>query len=411
MSERRIRLGLLAEDASIHRAVAAVEPPPGYALEVVEQIGLDRMPSVTAGAGEFAAARVDIAFVDLSADPQKGLEFARALADEAPSILILAAGPQIPPELLLVAMRAGISEYLLKPVSAEDVAAALGRLSRRLSAVREPEPAAPSKVIGFLPVKGGTGTTTAAVNLAVAVHDATREATLLVDLDLELGGAALLLGLRPRFSFLDVARNLHRLDAGLIGTYVERHDSGLHVLAAPMRPERSDVVSGEEVSRILQVLRAHYRYIVLDLSKSLSPMTLAAVQDADLVVAVTTAELTSLGSLKRLLPILGRGASKSNPRLRVALNRYVPEGPVTLDDIRTLLDMHVHWTLSNDYQAVLGAATEGKPLLQGRSASPYARDVARMAQDIVGEAALPAADGRKPEGGALKRFFARKGQK
>ncbi len=407
MSDRLIRLGLLVEDDSIHRAVGAVEPAPGYALEVVREVGFDRLPSIQAAAGEFATARVDIAFVDLSADPQKGLEFARDLADLDPTILILATGPELPPELLLLAMRAGISEYLLKPVEPEDVAAALGRLSRRLAAAKEPEAAVPSKVIGFLPVKGGTGTTTAAVNLAVAVHDVSGESTLLVDLDLELGGTALLLGLRPRFSVLDVARNIHRLDAGLIGTYVERHESGLHVLAAPMRPERSDVVAGDELAKILLLLRTHYRYIILDLSKSLSPMTLAAVQEADLVVAVTTADLPSLGSLKRLLPILGRGAGKANPHLRVALNRYVPDGPVTLDDIRTLLDMHIHWVLSNDYQALIGAANEGRPLLLGRSSSPYARDVGKMAEEIVGEGARVSENGKKPAG-ALKRLFGRR---
>jgi Flp pilus assembly CpaE family ATPase len=134
---------------------------------------------------------------------------------------------------------------------------------------------------------------------------------------------------------------------------------------------------------------------------------LALMEEADLVLAVTTADLPALGSLKRLLPILARLGGKGSGRLRVVLNRYQPDGTVTLDDIRTLLEMHVHWTLSNDYHALIRAANEGRPIALNGS-SPYTRDIGRIVAEIEGEKA--AAAPVPARSGALLRLFGRRRQ-
>jgi pilus assembly protein CpaE len=321
---------------------------------------------------------------------------------------VIGSGPGLAPDVLMQAMRAGVNEYLLAPVTATDLSEAISRAWKRHSFVEHEihghETDNRGKVFAFLPVKGGTGTTTAAVNLAVALQRATGEKTLLVDLDMELGGVALLLGLRPRFSFLDLARNFHRLDPNLVSSYVESHPSGLDVLAAPLRPERSDVIAAEESGKIIDFLRQTYRYVILDMSKSLSPMMLSVMETADKIIAVTTADLPTLGSLKRLLPVLQRLDDNSMDRIRVVVNRYHPDGQVTIDDIRTLLDMDVHWTLSNDYRSAIKAANEGRPItLNGRS--PYSRDIESIIGGLVDLPGAPATNGDSGLAAPLKRLF------
>ena len=133
----------------------------------------------------------------------------------------------------------------------------------------------PGKLFAIFSPKGGSGSTTVATNLAIHLHRLTGKRTLLVDLDLELGEIALQLGVEPRFSFIDMVRNFHRMDAELLASYIENHESGVHLLSAPYHPDRSEVVTGDQISRILQFLKRNYDYVIVDTSKLFSPATLA----------------------------------------------------------------------------------------------------------------------------------------
>lgn len=328
----------------------------------------------------------ELVILDLGADPVVGVQFAQALADLVPGLPILATGPELTTELLIAGMRAGITEYLPAPVWAEDLTDAIRRAGRRRAATAAPAEKAPGQLIAFLPVKGGAGVTTLAVNLAVQIHRATQESTLLVDLDLEFGDTALLLGLQPRFSFLDLVRNIHRLDPALLNSYTDRHPSGIHVLTAPTRPERSDGVTAEEAKQVVKLFREAYHFVVVDPSKSLSPLTWTVLRQATQIIAVTTPDLPTLGSIKRALPILEKLGGDVDRRTRVVLNRCHPDDTLTEDDVRELLDKKVDWTLRNDFRSVIRAANEGTPIvLNGRS--PYAEDVVAMVTGLVGERA------------------------
>ena len=406
MTDRKIHVLLLSRDAALRSGMARLDALSGAQCEVVHVDPARHEPGPEEVAELLHDALPGIVVFDFASDPAAGVDFARRLGEVASGSLLIALGPPLASGVLMEAMRSGVTEYLTAPVAVDDVAAAISRAARRLAAAREPAAQRQGRVWALLAAKGGVGTTSAAVNLAVAVRRATQQSTLLVDLDFELGGVALLLGIKPRFSFLEVARNIHRLDPGLLKSYVERHESGLHVLAAPLRPERSDAVAAEEASGILKFLRQLYRYVVLDVSKSLSPMTLTVLQEADVIVAVTTPDLPSLGSLKRVLPVLQRLDNNGSDRLRVVLNRYQADEPVSIDDVRTLLEMNVQWTLRNDYRAVSRAANEGKPVvLNGRSA--YAQDIAAMVAGLTNGAARKPAPERANSLGRLLRFGAK----
>lgn len=408
MSHHSLRVALVGVDPAVRKALDEIELPGKRRVEIAHQLEAPLAELGREDAAQLTSGDVHVVMIGMGDDPQTGIKIAAYLGDAAPGLHMIGSGPGLQPDILMQAMRAGMNEYLLAPVTATDLGEALNRAWKRHSFVEHElhgaEVDSRGKVFAFLPVKGGTGTTTAAVNLAVALQQATGERTLLVDLDMELGGVALLLGLRPRFSFLDLARNFHRLDPNLVSSYVESHPSGLDVLAAPLRPERSDVIAAEESAKIIDFLRQTYKYVVLDMSKSLSPMMLSVLEAADKIIAVTTADLPTLGSLKRLLPVLQRLDDNSMDRIRVVVNRYHPDGQVTIDDIRTLLDMDVHWTLSNDYRSAIKAANEGRPItLNGRS--PYSRDIESIIGGLVDLPGAPATNGDGGLAAPLKRLF------
>ena len=343
---------------------------------------------------ELRRVSLDLVVLDLEQDPATGIKLAEFLAELHPRCQVLAAGAVLPPDLLLKGMRAGISEYLLKPVTPEALHAGVQRVMRRLGWAAEPRQA--GRLFTLFSPKGGCGSTTIATNLACVLHRLTCKRTLLVDLDLEFGETALQLGVEPKFSILDVLRNFHRMDAGLLGSFVERHESGVHLLSAPYHLDRGAVVAEDQIHITLRLLKEKYDYIVVDTSGSFVPSTLAAFAEADKIFAVTNLNLPSLRNLQRCLPFLEQTVGKgAKDRIQILVNRYTGDDVIALNDVQQTLGVPVYRTLSNDYQAVSRAINSGKPVvLNGKS--KYARDVQALGTELVGVhgAARAARNGR-----------------
>jgi pilus assembly protein CpaE len=204
-----------------------------------------------------------------------------------------------------------------------------------------------------------------------------------VDLDLELGEIALLLGVQPRFNFVDMVQNFHRMDAELLASYIERHESGVHLLSAPYQPEKAEIVTGEEIRRILQFLRKHYDYVVVDTSKSFSPATLASLEQADLAFIVTNVDLASLRNLQRGFPLLKRMLSRGESHIRLVVNRYHPENDISLEDVQRTLGVPVFHSLSNDYEGVSRSISTGKPIVLNGN-SKFSQDMKALGAHVTG---------------------------
>jgi len=351
----------------------------------------------------------ELIFLDLEDDPVMGLKFAQFLGEGAPGRRIIGVGPPLAPELLLQAMQAGISEYLQKPLSEEDLQDAIDRLSRKFGRKNEVRRRDPAKLLAIFSPKGGTGSTCVATNIAVALHLVTRKKVLLVDLDLELGETALLLGVEPRFSFVDLVRNFHRVDAGLLASYIERHESGVELLSAPFHPAKAETVTGDQIRQILHFLKQHYDYIVVDTSKSFSPPTLATFEQADHVLLITNVDLPSLRNITRCLPLLERmGSVKGEDWLRLVVNRYQASDPISLKEIEKTLGLPVYWTLGNDFESVMNSINSGKPVVM-TDKSVFARDLKSLVTTMTG-ITPEQADGDGLFGG-IRRMFGPKSSK
>jgi pilus assembly protein CpaE len=326
----------------------------------------------------------EVILLDLETGPELGLQLAQFLLEQNPSQVLIATGPQLSSEQLLHAMRAGVSEYLPKPVALEDLRAAMHRGVNKL---RKPgkEEKTHGRILSFFSPKGGGGSTTLATNLAIVIHRTTHKKTLLVDLDLELGESALVLGIQPRFNFVDFVENFRRMDAGLLASYIERHDSGVHLLSAPFQPEKAEAVTADQIRRILAFLRQHYDYIVVDTPRSFAPPTLAVFEQADLVFIVSNVDLPSLRNVQRGFPMLKKVLTKGEEQIRLILNRYDPDDSISPADVERSLGMKVFWKIRNDYESVMGSVNSGKPIvLNGGSA--YTHDVKALASALTGVA-------------------------
>lgn len=347
----------------------------------------------------------DIAFLDLESEAHVGLKFAQYMIDSGLAEALIAIGSTDSPELILAAMQAGVTEYVGQPIQPEELDGAIERVLRKSGRRAEQAPRAPGRVLLVFSAKGGTGSTTVASNLAVEIHRLTRKRTLLVDLDLELGESALALGVEPRFSVVDLLRNFHRVDSGLLASYIERHESGVEILSAPYQPADYEAVSSERVRQVLQFLKQHYEFLVIDSPKTFTPATLGAFEEADELYLVTTADIPSLRNLTRCLQLVRSfGRRKPDSWIRLIVNRFDPNQVVSIPEIEKTLGMEVFWTLRNDYRAVMSAINAARPAVAD-SKSAFAKDIRALASKVTGTMV------EKESGGWLSSLFGRNGRR
>ena len=306
----------------------------------------------------------ELAFLDLENNPSIGLRFAQFLIESNPNRKLIGFGPDLSPQLLLSAMQAGISEYLPKPVEDTAVEEALARVVRKMGKKAPEGSKSPGHLSVIFSPKGGSGSTTLATNLAVELHRLTRKRTLLVDLDLELGETALTLGIEPKFSVADLLRNFHRVDSDLLASYIDRHDSGLDILAAPYEPADPQTAEAEKIRQIIDFLRQPYDYVVVDAPKTFNAATVAAIQQADDVYVVATPDLASIRNAARCLPMLRElRRNGDEDSLKLLVNRYDARDIIPDGEIEKALGIPVHWTFANDYRAVIQALNAGRPVV------------------------------------------------
>ena len=403
MSRRAIRGILVSTDPGVRGAVHAFlrERP----MDLTLALDLDvpfrdfALPQVR----EVREAAPALLLMDLDEDPTLGIALAKHLVESAPEITVVAVGNTATADLLLNAMRAGVAEFLPKPVTSEAMAELLSRVRGRVERSGGDSPTEAGQVLVFFSAKGGSGSTTAAINSAIELHRRTGRRTLLVDLETELGETSILLGMQPKFNFVDLIQNFHRMDQGLLASYIERHSSGVHLLSAPLQPDSVPTISEEQVRRVLSYLRGHYDYIVVDTSKSFGPSTLGAFEQADKVFLVATVDLPSLRNIQRALPLVRRVTPAGDDQTHLVINRFDPAGEVTITDIEKSLQMPVYATLANDYESVISSINTSKPaILNGKS--PYARSIRQMVDRIVGGSS-EAADGRSGFMGRITGMF------
>ena len=381
MTDRRLRAALISTDPGFQDQVRHLLADPESGVELALEFPVKFTSFDETQVEHLRRQAPEVAIVDLEDDPDLGIKFVQFLNDTS-SLRVIAAGPALEPQLLLQAMRAGIGDYLPKPVTAEALKEALGRIETQLGRA-DARTRKPGQIFTFFSSKGGSGSTTVAANTAIVLRRLTGKRVLLVDLDLELGEVALALGIQPRFNFVDLVQNFHRMDSGLLASYIEQHESGVHLLSAPFHPERAEVVTPEEIRRILHFLRQHYDYLLVDTPKSFSAMTFAAIDQSDQVFVVANLDLPSLRNIQRGLPMLRRALPKGEEQIRLVVNRYKDDLDISLHDVEKTLGLKVYKTLANDFEAVIDSINRGKPVvLNGRS--PYAQDIKTMAAQITG---------------------------
>jgi pilus assembly protein CpaE len=361
-NEQRTLLQVLVDGTTVARTVHSCASFPVAAADPVTR--------------RVKTANPDVTLVDIPADnPTAALRAIELLHQEMPDSALFAIGNLNQPQVIVNAMRAGAKEFIERPTTTTDLLEAFVRLTTAQRKSRQE--GIRGKVFSIINAKGGNGATTVAVNLALALQSAYGQ-TALVDLA-PLGHAALHMNLKPAFTVADAMRNLHRMDASLLESFMTRHSGGLLLLAGTNVPAGVDPSTAEFV-RLFDMLVTHYRYVVVDASSRFDAASRLIASLSETVLLVACSDVASLWSAARVQQYLGEAGSRE--RVRLVLNRFRKVPGFSEADAEAAVGAKVIWRVPNQYFAVSSAIDRGTPVMDQRN-SEIARCFSGLAQELT----------------------------
>ena len=327
----------------------------------------------------------DVIIIDLDSDPEYALDVVESIGANGPAtVMVYSAKPD--PEMLVRCMRAGAREFLTLPLELGTMAESLERAAARKPVMRVVQVAqttqkkANGRLLVFMGAKGGSGVTTVACNFAVALAQEPNQKTLLIDLDLPFGDAALNLGIITEFSTIDALQQADRLDGSFLAKLLFEHSSGVFVLAAPGRFQPYQPTN-EGIDKLMNVARQGFDNVVVDVGSRVDLTGTALFRDSSTVYLVTQAGIPELRNSNRLI---SQFFSDGGPKLEVVINRHETRLlSVSEKDITKALTRPAQWKIPNDYASVRRMQIEATPLVQGDSA--IAKQIRQMAKAATGQ--------------------------
>jgi pilus assembly protein CpaE len=358
---------------------------PGFGQDLaatLQSMGHAEVAAVVSEPDELAeairACRPEVVFADLGLDPDGVLDLLEEIP--APRPLLLVAGPQEDSSLILRAMRLGAKEFFPPEPDEAALRAAIERVGLELGGAMAAKPLAP--VIAVMGAKGGVGATFTACQLAATLQ-ATGGRTVLVDLNLPLGDVALYLDVQPTYSLASVAQATERLDATSLRTILHSHRSGLQILAAPGQVEESELVKATHVERVLQLLRAEFDWVVLDVSRSWDEPSIRALDLASQILLVVLLDVPTLSHARQHLALLKRLGHRG-AKIRLIANRFSRDETISNRDFEQFLGKVPDGRLPNDYRTALVSVNQGKLVGEVAARSAIHSAFVRLAKDTTG---------------------------
>ncbi|HAV77512.1 MAG TPA: histidine kinase [Anaerolineae bacterium] len=341
----------------------------------------------------------DVVLMDINMPDMDGIAATEAIRAKQPSVQVVILSVQNDQNYMRRAMLVGARDFLTKPPMGDELISAIRRAgemarSERSKAVRvqsAPVSGALStsanyggprgKIVAVYSPKGGTGCTTLAVNLAFALNNGDSRVAL-VDGNLQFGDVAVFVNEQGKNTVIDLAPRADELDAEIVEEVMVKHSStGLHILAAPNRPEHAEKVSSGQFAKMLEYLTQLYSYVIVDTSPILTDLTLATIDVSDIIVLVTTQDIPAIKNCRLFLDLL-QNLGVQRDRVMFIMNRFDKKVNITPDRVAENLKQEVALVIPTDEATAVKAVNRGIPFMLDNKNQPVARGVLSLAENI-----------------------------
>jgi pilus assembly protein CpaE len=338
---------------------------------------------------------------------EEALEVSRRIQTTMGEMSVVLVANALTPDVLQQAIRSGIRDVLPAAFTTAQLIDTVTRAESLSMQIRgrvgqdvhptEAAGAGDGKVITVFSSKGGCGKSFVSTNLAVALAQRTGEDVAMVDLDLQFGDLAIMLQLFPARTIYDAAQNLDRLDADAMKGYLTPHRGKVFLLAAPLEPGLSETISAESVAKIIRLMKRNYKYVIIDTPPSFTDHVLAALDESDESVLITSMDVPSIKNLKlslQTLELLGF----TRERIRLILNRADSKVGLRVQEVEKTLGTRIDVSIPSSREVPL-SINRGTPLILEDPKSPVVASIMKLV-DIIGSG-VPAAPKQQQSSGGL----------
>ena len=321
--------------------------------------------------------RPNLIIVDISQKTQMALDIIVKISNTLKNSKIIVLSYDMNSETVIKALRAGAREFLVKPLIENDFILAVEKLKDLI--LGNINDTTKCKVITTFSNKGGIGKTAIATNLAVEIANMTKERVALVDLNMQMGDVTTFLDLNPSFDTAYVINNLERIDEGfLLSTLEKYNNSSLYVLADPPDLEQAEVITSENITTLINVLRNVFSYIIIDTTASFDGKTITALDNSDLVLLITIINLPSVRNCQRCFDLFKRlGYTKD--KIKIIVNRYMENEEIKVEDVEEVLGHPVYFKIPNNYFTIINSINKGLPVCEINPHSNIAKSFRELA--------------------------------
>jgi pilus assembly protein CpaE len=363
--------------------------------------------------------RPDVILMDINMPDMDGITATEIIANTVPESPIIMMSVQGEQDYLRRSMLAGAREFLVKPFSADELVNAIRHVHEIEKVKRQRyQQAAPSQqqqpsltsmlqpdrgqIITFFSPKGGVGRTTISTNLAVALHQSTGKPVVLVDGSLPFGDIAVILNMSPKAKTIaDLVGSFEQVDAEVLESVLVQHSTGIKVLLAPPTPEAAELITGANIKKILETLREHYAFVVVDTWPSFQEQVLTMLDVADVILTLMTLEITSLKNVRVFMEIAEK-LGYDEQKVQLVANRNDSSGGIKASDVEASLARKIPHTIVSDGRALVLAVNRGVPFVISHRDSQVAKDIFTLADKLSGASAAAAAGTATPQKAAPK---------
>lgn len=357
--------------------------------------------------GRLSEVKPDLILLDINMPDMDGYEVCRRLRANPITahipVIMLTAHDTL--EEKMKGFEAGADDYLTKPFQPAELQARIKVLIRRSQVTRSDTVIVQPRTIGVFSLRGGTGVTSVATNIAAALAGIWQKPTVLVDLALHMGQSALMLNLPLKHTWADLGKTpLDELDAELLQNLLLTHPCGVHVLAAPRTPAEGDLIDGPKVQKVLALLREMYSYIIIDYPHNFSETTLEGMDATDEILALLSPDLASVRAAVGALEVWEQ-IGISRDRIRFVMNWTFERKGLARKDIENVLKQPINLVIPFAPDTFVTGINIGSPPVLADPTSP----IGALFEDYAYMLSRPEDKSKNPTepGDAWKRVSAR----